>query len=271
MNAGGQKDDKLLQSSLIRASREKREILFLPQQCRSLVRHGPAPLEPPRLLELSWSLSDEEKKIILDEHNKYRSQVSPPAMAMMKMTWDKELEALAQSYAEKCIWDHNKERGRRGENLFAMAPTLELEFAVEDWNGEEKFYNLTTSTCVPGQMCGHYTQVVWSNTHQIGCGAHFCEKIDGIETENMHLLVCNYYPPGNMKGKKPYVEGPSCTTCPTGTVCVDNLCAGALDTEELETNSDQTNVDPPKDGAASTCLGFSLFLLPSAILVGLLL
>lgn len=74
-------------------------------------------------------------------------------------TWDKELEALAQSYAEKCIWDHNKERGRRGENLFAMAPTLELEFAVEDWNGEEKFYNLTTSTCVPGQMCGHYTQV----------------------------------------------------------------------------------------------------------------
>ncbi|NWY72165.1 PI16 inhibitor, partial [Erithacus rubecula] len=139
-------------------------------------------------------------------------------------SWDTELEALAQSYAEKCIWDHNKERGRRGENLFAMAPTLELEFAVEDWNGEEKFYNLTTSTCVPGQMCGHYTQVVWSNTHQIGCGAHFCEKIEGIETENMHLLVCNYYPPGNMKGKKPYLEGPSCTACPKDTVCVNNLC-----------------------------------------------
>lgn len=74
-------------------------------------------------------------------------------------SWDTELEALAQAYAEKCIWDHNKERGRRGENLFAMAPTLDLEFAVEDWNGEEKYYNLTTSTCVPGQMCGHYTQV----------------------------------------------------------------------------------------------------------------
>ncbi|NWU02839.1 PI16 inhibitor, partial [Urocynchramus pylzowi] len=264
------------------------------------------------VLELSWCLSDEEKKIILDEHNKYRSQVSPPAKAMMKMTWDKELEALAQSYAEKCIWDHNKERGRRGENLFAMAPTLELEFAVEDWNGEEKFYNLTTSTCVPGQMCGHYTQVVWSSTHQIGCGAHFCEKIDGIETENMHLLVCNYYPPGNMKGKKPYMEGPSCEMCPMDTVCVNNLCdykvspeadtgeplgsfttedpalvesigtafsprsvpeikKGALDTEDLETNSDQTSVDLPKGGAPSTCWGLSLFLLPSAILVGLLL
>ncbi|XP_064491906.1 peptidase inhibitor 16 isoform X3 [Pseudopipra pipra] len=230
------------------------------------------------VLELSWSLSEEEKKIILDEHNRYRSQVSPPARAMMKLTWDKELESLAQSYAEKCIWDHNKERGRRGENLFAMAPMLELEFAVEDWNGEEKFYNLTTSTCVPGQMCGHYTQVVWSDTKQIGCGAKFCEKIEGIETENMHLLVCNYYPAGNVKGKKPYWEGPPCSTCPEGTVCVNNLCAGALDTEEMETDteemetgSEQTNVDQPTTGAASTCLGFSLFLLPSAILVGLLL
>lgn len=37
------------------------------------------------VLQLSWSLSDEEKKIILGEHNKYRSQVNPPAMAMMKM------------------------------------------------------------------------------------------------------------------------------------------------------------------------------------------
>ncbi|XP_075578588.1 peptidase inhibitor 16 [Pelecanus crispus] len=224
-----------------------------------------------RALELSWSLSDEEKKIILDEHNKYRSQVSPPAMDMLKMSWDTELEAFAQAYAEKCIWDHNKERGRRGENLFAMAPTLDLEFAVEDWNGEEKYYNLTTSTCVSGQMCGHYTQVVWASTHQIGCGAKFCEKIDGIETEGMYLLVCNYYPPGNMKGRKPYKEGPSCSQCPEDRVCVNSLCAGALDTEKLETSSDQTSVDQPTAGAPSTCLGLLLFLLPSVILVGLLL
>ncbi|XP_056367675.1 peptidase inhibitor 16 isoform X2 [Oenanthe melanoleuca] len=47
--------------------------------------------------------------------------------------------------------------------------------------------------------------------------------------------------------------------------------SGALDTEELETNSDQTSVDPPKGGAPSACLGLSLFLLPCAILLGLLL
>lgn len=85
-------------------------------------------------------------------------------------SWDAELEAFAQAYAEKCIWDHNKERGRRGENLFAMAPVLDLEFAVEDWNAEEKYYNLTTSTCVPGQMCGHYTQVPAWRDRGVGKG-----------------------------------------------------------------------------------------------------
>lgn len=187
------------------------------------------------------------------------------------MSWDTELEAFAQAYAEKCIWDHNKERGRRGENLFAMAPMLDLEFAVEDWNAEEKFYNLTTSTCVSGQMCGHYTQVVWASTHRIGCGSKFCEKIEGIETEDMYLLVCNYYPPGNMKGRKPYREGPSCSQCPEDRVCVNSLCADAQSTEELDVNSDHEGKEQPTAGAPSTCWGLSLFLLPSVILVGLLL
>ncbi|NXY24740.1 PI16 inhibitor, partial [Atrichornis clamosus] len=243
------------------------------------------------VLELSWSLSDEEKKIILDEHNKYRSQVAPPARAMMKMTWDNELEALAQSYTEKCIWAQNG-TARQGRNFFATASTLDVELAVKDWNEERKFYNLTAYLCNPGQMCDDYTQLVWAKTAHIGCGTSFCEKIDGIETENMHLLVCNYFP-GNMKGKKPYVEGPSCTTCPTGTVCENNLCGDLLvpslkiffanfmfsslpsvsapDTEQQQRKGNLKSVDPPKAGAPRTCLGLSLFLLPGAILVGLLL
>ncbi|NXL89971.1 PI16 inhibitor, partial [Alectura lathami] len=241
-------------------------------------------------LELSWSLTDEEKRVILDEHNKYRAQVSPPAMDMLKMSWDTELEAFAQAYAEKCIWEHNKDRGRRGENLFAMAPTLDLEFAVEDWNAEKKHFNLSASTCAPGNMCGHYTQVVWAATHRIGCGEKFCGKIDGIEAEDIYLLVCNYYPPGNVKGRKPYKEGLSCSQCPEGTACVNSLCDVELDTGEPvaslttedpallenalnteEQDSDQEEEDLPTAGAPSTCWGLSLFLLPSAVTVGLLL
>ncbi|XP_068029763.1 peptidase inhibitor 16-like [Anomalospiza imberbis] len=116
----------------------------------------PAVLLVLSVLELSWSLSDEEKKIILDEHNKYRSQVSPPAKAMVKMTWDLDLGVDAQEHAEKCSWTQNGELGRL--NLFATASTLDVELAIEEWNGERKFYNLTTSTCVPRQTCDNYTQ-----------------------------------------------------------------------------------------------------------------
>ncbi|NXF24804.1 PI16 inhibitor, partial [Rhodinocichla rosea] len=252
--------------------------------CTMLSSGLPAILLVLSVLELSWCLSDEEKKIILDEHNKYRSQVSPPAQAMMKMTWDTDLEVDAQKHAEKCIWAQNGGPGRL--NLFATASTLDVKLAIEEWNGERKFYNLTTSTCFSVQSCDNYVQVIWAATTRVGCGSSYCEKINGMEAENMHLLVCKYYPPGNMKGLKPYVKGPSCEMCPSGTVCVNNLCGeifysnfilssfpsiSALDTAKPGTNSDQTSVHPPKGGAPSTCLGLSLFLLPSAILVGLLL
>ncbi|XP_071306059.1 peptidase inhibitor 16 [Agelaius tricolor] len=210
------------------------------------------------VLELSWCLSDEEKKIIVDEHNKYRSQVSPPAQAMMKMTWDTDLEVDAQRHAEKCKWGQNGGPGRL--NLFAIPSTLDVKFAIEGWNSERKFFNLTTSECVPVHSCDNYVQVIWAATTRVGCGSNYCEKINGMEGENLHLLVCNYYPPSKIKENRAYREGPSCKLCPRGTVCVNNLCA-----------KPGTNSDPPKGGAPSTCLDLSLFLLPSAILVGLLL
>ncbi|NXM38498.1 PI16 inhibitor, partial [Gymnorhina tibicen] len=174
------------------------------------------------VLELSWSLNDEEKKIILDEHNKYRSQVVPPAMAMMKMTWDLDLEVSAQAFAKQCILPKNGKG--KGKNFFATASNLDVKLAIEQWNEERKFYNLTTDECAKGQMCGHYTQMVWAETTRIGCGKSFCEKVNGTETENVHLFVCSYFPLGNVKGKLPYWEGPSCKKCPKGTVCVNNLC-----------------------------------------------
>lgn len=58
------------------------------------------------------------------------------------------------------MWGHNKERGRRGENLFAITDEgMDVPLAVENWFEEREHYNLSTATCDPGQMCGHYTQV----------------------------------------------------------------------------------------------------------------
>ncbi|XP_007970952.3 peptidase inhibitor 16 isoform X2 [Chlorocebus sabaeus] len=171
------------------------------------------------------ALTDEEKRLMLELHNLYRAQVSPPASDMLHMRWDEELAAFAKAYARQCVWGHNKDRGRRGENLFAITDEgLDVPLAMEEWHHEREHYNLSAATCSPGQMCGHYTQVVWAKTERIGCGSHFCEKLQGVEETNIELLVCNYEPPGNVKGKRPYQEGTPCSQCPSGYRCKNSLC-----------------------------------------------
>ncbi|EPY72881.1 peptidase inhibitor 16 precursor [Camelus ferus] len=186
-------------------------------------------LLPPLLLLVATTgpagaLSEEEKHMMVELHNLYRAQVSPPAANMLQMRWDEELAAFAKAYAQQCVWGHNKERGRRGENLFAITDGLDVPLAMEEWHHEHEHYNLSAATCAAGQMCGHYTQVVWARTERIGCGSHFCEKLQGVDETNIHLLVCNYEPPGNVKGQRPYQEGTPCSQCSSGYRCKNSLC-----------------------------------------------
>ena len=38
-------------------------------------------------------------------------------------------------------------------------PTLNVEDALTAWYEEKADYTYSTNACVPGRMCGHYTQV----------------------------------------------------------------------------------------------------------------
>ncbi|XP_059138207.1 peptidase inhibitor 16 [Peromyscus eremicus] len=181
------------------------------------------------------ALTEGEKQTVVELHNFYRAQVSPPASDMLQMRWDDDLAAFAKAYAQKCVWGHNKERGRRGENLFAITDQgMDVPLAVGNWYEEREHYNFSTATCDPGQMCGHYTQVIWSKTERIGCGSHFCETLQGVDEGNIHLLVCNYEPPGNVKGRKPYREGTPCSQCPPDYSCENSLCEPTRNPEEAQ-------------------------------------
>ncbi|XP_068122066.1 peptidase inhibitor 16-like isoform X2 [Hyperolius riggenbachi] len=103
-------------------------------------------------------------------------------------------------------------------------PGLDVEMGLADWHSERNYYNFSTNHCEEGQMCGHYTQVVWASTERVGCGQKFCEKVDGFEDGNMYLLVCNYEPPGNFEGQRPYESGPPCSACPPSHPCQGTLC-----------------------------------------------
>uniref|UniRef100_A0A8C5PMJ2 Peptidase inhibitor 16 n=1 Tax=Leptobrachium leishanense TaxID=445787 RepID=A0A8C5PMJ2_9ANUR len=200
------------------------------------------------VLHVVFALNEEQKKFIVEKHNVYRSQVDPSASDMMALRWSKSLEDLAKSYAAKCIWEHNENRGLRGENLFLMTGTgLDLELGLGDWYQEHKFYNFTSLECEDGKMCSHYTQMVWADTEKVGCGHHFCEKIKGYDVPKVHFLVCNYEPPGNYIGMKLYKEGSSCANCPAQSVCNGSLCEKDKELEDTSPSPDIIETESQSD------------------------
>ncbi|CAH8607325.1 unnamed protein product [Schistosoma bovis] len=73
-----------------------------------------------------------------------------------------------------------------------------LSSGFQLWLGEYKNYDFYTRTCRMGQ-CGHYTQLVWEDTTDVGCGVTKCPNFPyGLS------IVCNYGPGGNYVGRSPY-------------------------------------------------------------------
>jgi len=65
------------------------------------------------------------------------------------------------------------------------------------WADEFPNYNYAANTCASGQQCGHYTQMVWRTSTQVGCASVTCSN-------GKVLVVCNYSPAGNTMGQKAY-------------------------------------------------------------------
>lgn len=79
---------------------------------------------------------------------------------------------------------------------------------------EVQWYDYASNSCnaPAGKSCGHYTQVVWAKSTEVGCGVAIC---DG----KGQIWVCNYKPAGNFSGQKPYVASTGAgTVTDTGTV-----------------------------------------------------
>lgn len=155
------------------------------------------------------ALTQQQRNEILAAHNQARCEVQPTAASMPAMTWDPLLEQVAQEYANGCVWAHNPNRSTRyqqlggsgyvGENL-AMGTVgyFTVTDFVDMWVDEKQYYNYAANTCATGQVCGHYTQVVWASSTKVGCGLAIC----GANS----YLVCNYSPGGNYP-TQPYTQG----------------------------------------------------------------
>ncbi|KAJ3669501.1 hypothetical protein LUZ60_011451 [Juncus effusus] len=117
------------------------------------------------------------------------------------VSWNTTVQNYAQNYANTrkadCKLIHSG--GPYGENLFwGYGADFSGVDAVNAWVAEKQYYDYNTNTCASGKVCGHYTQVVWRSSTQIGCAKVVCDNNGGI------FIICSYSPPGNYAGQKPY-------------------------------------------------------------------
>ncbi|MBW4485283.1 MAG: hypothetical protein KME14_22335 [Tildeniella torsiva UHER 1998/13D] len=128
-----------------------------------------------RVYDLSTQAGVDE---IVAIHNQLRRQVG-----VQPLTWSPELAGSAQAWAEVLLaneaFQHSppsrRRRGMVGENLHQRRTPVGLSYAtpsgaIAGWVNEQNFYTYPSNTCAAGRQCGHYLQMVWSDTRQMGCG-----------------------------------------------------------------------------------------------------
>jgi pathogenesis-related protein 1 len=141
---------------------------------------------------------------MLAAHNAWRAKVG-----VQPLQWSDSLVDVAQQWADQlatttCHPIHN--RTQYGENIYwgsavswsdgrTEASVTFPKDVVKSWGDEDKYYSYATNRC--HGVCGHYTQLVWKDTKQVGCGMAVCGN-------KQQIWVCNYYPAGNAVGKRPY-------------------------------------------------------------------
>jgi len=68
---------------------------------------------------------------------------------------------------------------------------LDANAVVGMWYDELEKFNFRSGGF--SMKTGHFTQVVWRGTREVGCGKSQCNGLD--------VWICQYDPPGNVEGQ----------------------------------------------------------------------
>jgi pathogenesis-related protein 1 len=148
-------------------------------------------------------LTREQAEEVVRAHNAWRRRIG-----VSPLRWAPDLATGAQARAEYlatrgCVFEHGPLPEDVGENLFRVGP-LQVEgrkderFAVtatqvvDAWGAESADYSPAGDTCAWNRQCGHYTQIVWATTRDVGCGMSVCPTLGQV-------WVCRYRPRGNIR------------------------------------------------------------------------
>jgi len=124
-------------------------------------------------------------------HNRYRAKHNSPPLR-----WSGKAAVPAQRWANHLAKQKSLQHGDHdgmGQNLaFAGGKELTGQGATDMWYNEIQKYNFNNPGFASGT--GHFTQVVWAETREIGIGK---ASVDG-----QTFVVANYIPAGNVIGRE---------------------------------------------------------------------
>ena len=135
------------------------------------------------------------RKDLLTRHNLYRAKHKVADLTRLAA-----LETIAQDYSQKLVklgylvHSSNTLNGNYiGENLYFGYNAGYLgEKPVDAWYNEIVDYDFSNPGFKSGT--GHFTQVIWKNSKQVGCGV-------ACGSNDYCYVTCNYYPAGNYLGQ----------------------------------------------------------------------
>ncbi|KAI1092779.1 PR-1-like protein [Rostrohypoxylon terebratum] len=151
--------------------------------------------------------------VAIQHHNLHRSNHSAPAVG-----WSDELAGYASNTAATCKFAHdmNQGNGGYGQNLANWAQSVNayqlgdvgaVKMAITDmwYNGEfgkflPQYYGLASPPMDNFEGWGHFTQLLWKDSRQIGCASQFCQQGTLYDDMDAWFTVCNYSPAGNVGG-----------------------------------------------------------------------
>ena len=139
---------------------------------------------------------------LLAEHNSARDEAGVPRLA-----WSGKLAREAQGWAQVLAREgrmrhaSHAESGSAGENLWMGSAGYFVPDAMIGAFVDEKRHYVhaafpQVSKTGRWEDVGHYTQVVWRDTREVGCAVARGQRDD--------FLVCRYWPAGNWMGQLPY-------------------------------------------------------------------
>jgi len=141
----------------------------------------------------------DEKKDAISSHNNARQKFFNNS----DLVWSDTLEKSAQDYANTLSQNgqFTHSSSGYGENLYASSSSAVLKNGVDSWVNEESAYSYNTNSCINNRVCGHYTQVIWKTTKEVGCAKAIYQT---GKYKGWTVVVCQYNPAGNFIGQKPY-------------------------------------------------------------------